>query len=246
MQNIRRETIADNICVLTFDRQGSSANIFDRDTLLELDAHIDAIWNEKPRGLVITSAKDTIFIAGADLKALAGLRDEELKNYITLGQTVFTHLAELKIPTAAAIHGACVGGGYELCLACDYRIATRDRVTRIGLPEVNLGILPAWGGSTRLPRLIGIPGALDVILAGKTLAAQPALKRGMIDTIAPREYLLQAAIKAVSKGKPGRVGSRILHSPPVNRVVALALGKYVNMKTRERTRGHYPAVIKAM
>ena len=246
MQNIRRETTAENICVLTFDRDGSSANIFDRDTLLELETQIDGIWNEKPRGLVIMSAKEDIFIAGADLKAVAGLRDEELKSYITLGQTVFNHLAELRIPTVAAIHGACVGGGYELCLACDYRIATRDRVTKIGLPEVNLGILPAWGGSTRLPRLIGIPGALDVILGGRTLAARPALKRGMIDTIAPREYLLQAAIKAVSHGKPHRFYSRILHSPPVNSVVALAIGKYVNMKTRERTHGHYPAVFKAM
>jgi len=106
MQNIRRETTSENICVLTFDRQGSSANIFDRETLLELESHIDAIWNEKPRGLVITSAKDSIFIAGADLNALAGLHDEELKGYITLGQAVFTHIAELKIPTVAAWEAA--------------------------------------------------------------------------------------------------------------------------------------------
>ena len=170
--------------------------------MLELEGHIDEIWTEKPAGLVIISAKENIFIAGADLNTLAGLRDGELKTYIELGQTVFSHIAALKIPTVAAIHGACVGGGYEICLACDYRIATRERATKIGLPEVNLGILPAWGGSTRLPRLIGLPRALDVILAGKTLAAPQALKRGMIDLIVPREYLLREALRAARKRKP--------------------------------------------
>jgi len=246
MPNIRRATNKDNICVLTFDREGSSANIFDKRTLLELEGHIDAIRNEKPRGLVITSAKDSIFIAGADLNTLAGLRDEELKSYIELGQSIFNSIAELKMPTVAAIHGACLGGGYEICLACDYRIATDDRSTKIGLPEVNLGILPAWGGSSRLPRLIGIPGALDVILAGRILPAIPALKRGMIDLIAPREYLMQAALKHAGGHKPRRFASRILYSAPVNKVVALALRKYVTIKTLERTHGHYPAVEEAM
>src|SRR4029077_18220841 len=108
-------------------------------------------------------------------------------------------LAALSIPTAAAIHGAAVGGGCELALACDYRLASSDRATKIGLPEIQLGLLPAWGGSTRLPRLIGLPKALDIILAGKTLAAKQALKRGMVDEIAPAEYIVQVATRMVNR-----------------------------------------------
>lgn len=246
MQNIQRKIIDDAICVLTFDRVNSPMNIFDRATLLELDGHLGAIRADpKIKGLVICSEKNSVFIAGADLNALARLRDEELRSLIELGQTVFNHLADLKIPTVAAIHGACVGGGYELCLACDYRVATRDRVTKIGLPEINLGILPAWGGSTRLPRLIGLPRALDVILGGKTPSAERALKMGMIDGIAPREYLLQAACRAVRHRKPHRIFSRIVYSPPVNRVFAAVIAKLIEAKILDRTRGLYPAVLKA-
>ncbi len=97
------------------------------------------------------------------------------------------------MPTIAAIHGACVGGGCELALACQYRIATSARATKIGLPEVMLGIIPAWGGCTRLPRLVGIPKALDVILAGKTVAAERALKMGMIDEVVQQEQLMTIA-----------------------------------------------------
>ena len=243
--NIQRKDTEDRICILTFDRVNSSANIFDRETLLEFDGYLTVIAKDKPAGLVIISAKENIFIAGADLKSLATLRDADLKEYLQLGQGVMNHLADLKIPTVAAIHGACVGGGFELALACDHRIATDERATKIGLPEVNLGILPAWGGSTRLPRLIGVPGALDVILGGKTLAAKPALKRGMVDLIAPREYLLQAALKMAHHRKSHHIGMRILHSPPANKIVSLAISKYVEMKVLERSRGHYPAVLKA-
>jgi 3-hydroxyacyl-CoA dehydrogenase/enoyl-CoA hydratase/3-hydroxybutyryl-CoA epimerase len=177
MPNIQRSTTSDGICVITFDRENSSANIFDKRTLLELEGHIEGVRNDKARGLVFTSAKESIFIAGADIKTLVELGEEELEAYVKLGQTIFSHIAALKIPTVAAIHGACLGGGYELCLACDTRIATDEHATKIGLPEVTLGIVPAWGGSTRLPRLIGVPRALEAILAGKMFAARQALKR---------------------------------------------------------------------
>src|SRR4030095_12077789 len=123
----------------------------------------------------------------------------EIQEMIELGQSVFNRIAGLSIPTVAAIHGACVGGGYELALACNYRIASPERETKIGLPETQLGILPAWGGSTRLPRLIGLPQALDVILGGKTLAARPALRCGMVDELVPREYLLEVAQRKILK-----------------------------------------------
>src|SRR5882672_3915796 len=198
---IRRHVTDDQICVLTFDRPDSAANIFDRATLAELNEHINyVLCNSNLKGVVITSAKKSIFIAGADLTQLAKARTAgELRDMIEFGQMVFNHLTQLPVPVVAAIHGACVGGGYELCLACNYRIASPDKATKIGLPETQLGIVPAWGGSTRLPRLIGLPKALDVILGGKTLAAKPALKCGMIDDLGPREYLVEKACKLIAK-----------------------------------------------
>src|SRR5207247_469918 len=126
---------------------------------------------------------------------------EELKEMIELGQRVFNRLAAMSIPTVAAIHGACVGGGYEVCLACDYRLASPDKATKIGLPETQLGILPAWGGATRLPRLLGLPKALDLILHGKIVAAKAALKFGMVDELVPKEYLLDVACQRARQGK---------------------------------------------
>ena len=125
---------------------------------------------------------------------------------------MFNRIAALPVPTVAAIHGVAVGGGYEIALACDYRIASPDRVTKIGLPETKLGLLPAWGGSTRLPRLIGVPKALGVILAGKTLAAKPALKLGLVDELVAAEHLVAAAVK---KSAPANRSGRITGSSTV-------------------------------
>jgi 3-hydroxyacyl-CoA dehydrogenase/enoyl-CoA hydratase/3-hydroxybutyryl-CoA epimerase len=124
-----------------------------------------------------------------------------MRDFIAEGQRVFNRLAALKIPTVAAIHGACAGGGYEVTLACDWRIASDDPATRIGLPETTLGLIPAWGGSTRLPRLIGEENASEVILKGKLYSASEALKLGLVDEVASREHLLDAARKKLSVGK---------------------------------------------
>src|SRR6266404_8145054 len=149
---IRREIGDDHVCVLTFDRPESGANIFDAATLDELNEHLDFVENDASlRGLIITSAKKSIFIAGADLKTLLQqAQSGDMRGFIAKGQQIFTRLADLKIPTVAAIHGASAGGGYEVALACDYRIASNDPATRIGLPETTLGLIPAWGGCTRL------------------------------------------------------------------------------------------------
>src|SRR5207302_2228008 len=129
MQNIRREIHDEDICVFTFDRAESSANIFNRATLEELNKQLDEIGgNETLAGVVFISAKPAIFIAGADLSALRNFSKSDLRHFIELGQRVFDKIAALRIPTVAAIHGACVGGGYELALACDYRIASPERV----------------------------------------------------------------------------------------------------------------------
>ena len=202
-QMIRRETGGDHICILTFDRPDSGANIFDASTLDELNEHLEAVEKDASlRGLIIASAKKSIFVAGADLKTLfQAAKTGGMREFIERGQQVFNRLASLKIPTVAAIHGASAGGGYEVALACDYRVASDDPATRIGLPETSLGLLPAWGGCTRLPRLIGVENAGEVILKGKLYSAQEALKVGLVDEIAPRDQLLDRAREKLRAGK---------------------------------------------
>ena len=200
---IRRETGDDQICVLTFDRPESGANVFDAATLDDLNEHLDAVEKDASvRGLIIASAKKSIFVAGADLKTLLqAAKTDEMREFIEPGQQVFNRLANLKIPTVAAIHGASAGGGYEVALACDYRVASDAPATRIGLPETGLGLLPAWGGCTRLPRLIGGEKAAEVILKGKLYSAQEALKIGLVDEIAPPDQLLDRAREKLRAGK---------------------------------------------
>jgi 3-hydroxyacyl-CoA dehydrogenase/enoyl-CoA hydratase/3-hydroxybutyryl-CoA epimerase len=206
---IRRETGNDKVCVLTFDRPESGANIFDDATLNDLNEHLEAIEKDASlSGVIITSAKKSIFIAGADLKTL--LKQAEtgaLREFIAKGQRIFNRLAALKIPTVAAIHGACAGGGYEVTLACDYRIASNDPSTRIGLPETTLGLVPAWGGSTRLPRLIGPQRAAEVILKGKLYPAEDAQDLGLVDEVVPRDQLLKVSREKLEEGK---------RTPPTN------------------------------
>ncbi|MGI8437691.1 MAG: 3-hydroxyacyl-CoA dehydrogenase NAD-binding domain-containing protein [Chthoniobacterales bacterium] len=200
---IQRETDANGICTLSFNRPESGANIFDAATMDSLRGHLDAIeQNEAIKGVIVTSAKKSIFIAGADLQTL--LRQSqtgELRKFIADGQKVFNRLAALKVPTVATIHGACAGGGYEITLACDYRIASNEPATRIGLPETTLGLVPAWGGATRLPRLIGAEAASEVILKGKLYPAEEALKLGLVDEVVAREQMLDAALKKIAEGK---------------------------------------------
>jgi len=258
MTNITREIVDGKFCVLRLDQAGSGANVFNLATLAELDWQIEAIANDRGiEGVIIISAKDRIFHAGADLHALQNWGESEVQRFIERGQEVFNHLAALKMPKVAAIHGACLGGGFEMALACDYRIATADRATKIGLPETKLGILPAWGGSTRLPRLVGVMRALDLILAGKTPAAKQALRYGMIDAIAPKEVLLSAALRGLENGFPSlrkHWWSRFPPSskhwwsgprPQDNRLIALLSGATVRRRILHETRGNYPAVTKA-
>ena len=208
---IRREIADDRVCLLTFDRPDSGANIFDAATLDELNEHLDFVENDASlRGLIIASAKKSIFIAGADLKTLLQqAQSGDMRAFIAKGQEVFKRLANLKIPSIAAVHGASAGGGYEVALACDYRIASDDPATRIGLPETTLGLIPAWGGCTRLPRLIGTEKAADVILKGRLYSAQEALKLGLVDEVASRDQLLDCARQKLRDGKrPSRGASR--------------------------------------
>src|SRR5438067_8096969 len=199
---IRRE-IENGICLLTFDRPESGANIFDAVTLSDLDQQLDFIEEKDSlEGVVILSGKKSIFVAGADLKTLLQqAQTGEIRAFIAEGQRIFNRLAALKIPTCAAIHGACAGGGYEITLACDWRVASDEPVTRIGLPETTLGLIPAWGGCTRLPRWIAAEKAAEVILKGKLYSAQEALKLGLVDEIASRDQHFDCARRELRGGK---------------------------------------------
>lgn len=234
----------DGICLVTFDRPGSSANVFDLRTLDELSQELEFIERQTElKGVVFVSAKRSIFIAGADLHAIRNVASvDEARHYIERGQAVMNRIAALRIPTVAAIHGAAVGGGYELCLACDYRLASPDHATKIGLPETKIGLLPGWGGSTRLPRLIGMPKALDIILAGKTVPAKLALKLGMVDELAPAEYLVQAALRKIQQGKSHPADHWLVN----NRLAASLIAPKVRRQLLKRTRGHYPATMLAL
>jgi 3-hydroxyacyl-CoA dehydrogenase/enoyl-CoA hydratase/3-hydroxybutyryl-CoA epimerase len=231
------------IATLTFDREGSSANIFDDEALDEFLTTLDTIREDVSiMSLQIRSAKPSIFIAGADIKSLAAYTPGELAALIDRGHEAFSALAALHIPTVAIIHGACLGGGYELALACDWRIASNTDCTKIGLPETQLGILPAWGGSTRLPRLIGLTDALPLILGGKQLSAKAAKRKGLVDEVVHQAHLHESAQKFLKMGKRKLDNHPLQHNSAAARVIEATARKDL----MKRTRGLYPAPLKAL
>lgn len=239
--NIRLE-MEDNLAVLTFDRREARANLLDRPTLEELRLRLNQVAGVSAKALLIRSAKPGIFIAGADIKSLESSMPGELASLIELGHSVFSQLAEMEIPTIAAIHGACLGGGYELALACDWRVASKDPSTKIGLPETQLGILPAWGGTTRLPRLLGLPAALPILLGGKVLSTEAAKHKGMIDDVVVKEQLEDYCRKFLKRGKRPSQPHHWSHNSVSSKLVERKAMQDL-MKT---TRGNYPALMRAL
>ena len=229
----------DGIAFIRFDRSGSSVNVLDTATLRQLAVIVNDLDRRSLRGIIFVSSKPAVFIAGADLKELAATEDRA--GLVELGQQIFTRIEALRCVTVAAIHGACAGGGLEISLACDYRVASDAHVTKIGLPEVKLGLIPAWGGSTRLPRLIGLPRALKVILGGDLMPSAKALKLGLVDAIAPPERLTLLAERFVDKGKPRRSFRHWGWIPAWQTVAALT-----RKSVLPKTRGHYPAASSAI
>jgi len=241
--SIKREQ-HDEVVTIIFDQENSSANVFNEDMFAELDEQLTFIENNQKdfRGVIFKSAKPSIFIAGADLKSFADDPTPERISYlIKLGQQIFDRIENLCIPTVAAINGACVGGGYELALACDHRVATLDSSTKIGLPETMLGILPAWGGSTRLPRMIGIANAMNIILGGKVVVPKLAYKYKMVDKLVYKEYLDSAAKSLLHNGKK-KYKKHTLNRFPLKYIAKSKAIKNV-MKL---TGGVYPAPLKAI
>ena len=237
------ELRADGIVVLAFDRHGASVNAFSQDVLIELADILERLTIDPPKGVVLRSAKASGFIAGADIKEFQTFDAQgTVGDAIRRGQQVFQRLAELPCPTVAAIHGFCMGGGTEIALACRYRVASSDPSTRIGLPEIKLGIFPGWGGSVRLPRLVGAPAAFDLMLTGRSLSAKAARAIGLVDKVAEPAFLLDAAIELAKRGAKRPLRQRLLgwitNTWPARQVLAPMLVKQVARKAR---REHYPA-----
>ena len=242
-QHWTTEVRDDGVLVLSFDRAGSAVNTFGQDVLLELDALLERVALDPPKALVLRSAKASGFIAGADIKEFQTFDAQgTVGDAIRRGQQVFQRLAELPCPTVAAIHGFCMGGGTEIALACRYRVASSDPSTRIGLPEIKLGIFPGWGGSVRLPRLVGAPAAFDLMLTGRSLNAKAARAIGLVDKVAEPAFLLDAAVELARRGAERPLRQRLLgwitNTWPARQVLAPMLVKQVARKAR---REHYPA-----
>src|SRR5437868_10571450 len=168
-QVIRTTTDADNILTVWMDLPGKSVNTCSSQFFTDLAQTLDAIERDRPAGVIFTSPKPKSFNAGADLFEIRKMNREQVTAFIARGQEIFGRIANLSMPTIAAINANAMGGGFELALACRYRVAADDGSTSIGLPEIKLGLVPAWGGTTRLPRTIGLRSALPILLAGKTL-----------------------------------------------------------------------------
>ncbi|MGS3447028.1 fatty acid oxidation complex subunit alpha FadJ [Klebsiella electrica] len=233
----------DNVAVITIDVPGEKMNTLKAEFGQQVRAIVRQIRDNKSlRGAVLISAKPDNFIAGADINMIARCTTaQEAQALARQGQQIMAEIHGLAIPVIAAIHGACLGGGLELALACHGRVCSDDEKTRLGLPEVQLGLLPGSGGTQRLPRLIGVSGALEMILTGKQLRPRQALKAGLVDEVVEQSILLQTAVELALKGRPA---SRSM--PIRERVLAGPLGRsllfrLVAKKTRQKTQGNYPA-----
>ena len=200
-QHWQAELRPDGALVLSLDRADTSVNALSQDVLFELGEIVERLGIDPPKAVVFRSAKANGFIAGADIREFQQFDAKgTVGDAIFRGQQVFQRIAELPCPTAVAIHGFCMGGGTELALACRYRAASNDPSTRIGLPEVKLGIFPGWGGSVRLPKLIGAPAAFDLMLTGRSVSASAARAMGLVDRVVDAAIVVDAAADLALKG----------------------------------------------
>ena len=233
----------DNVAVVSIDVPDEKMNTLKAEFGGQVRAILKQIRENKTlQGVVIISAKSDNFIAGADINMIARCKTaQEAEGLARQGQQVMAELYSLSIPVVAAIHGACLGGGLELALACHARICSDDGRTVLGLPEVQLGLLPGSGGTQRLPRLVGVSTALDMILTGKQLRARQALKAGLVDEVVPQSILLEAAAELAHKPRHENrrlpVRERILAGPLGRRLLFSMAAK----KTAQKTQGNYPA-----
>lgn len=247
----------DKIAWLTFDQPEATVNLLGAEVMAELDHRLSELESRiatgQPLALVVRSGKPGTFIAGADIGEIAGIDDAadgETKS--REGQRIFRRLERLTVPTIAAIDGLCLGGGTELALACQYRVASDSGSTRIGLPEVRLGIIPGFGGSVRLPRLIGIQRALKMILGGSALSPDRALRSGLVDRVLRHERFEESTREFVGEVLCGNftrrerklsLWNRFLEQTGPGRRILFATAR---KQAATRAQGRYPAPLKAI
>ncbi|MCC5810876.1 MAG: fatty acid oxidation complex subunit alpha FadJ [Ectothiorhodospiraceae bacterium] len=239
----------DGIAVITIDIPGESMNVLKAEYMEQANALMDRLEQDKElKGIIYISGKPGSFIAGADIRMLAACETaEEVSALSRGGQEFFNRIERTKVPVVAAVDGVCLGGGLELAMACRGRVATENDKTKLGLPEVQLGLLPGSGGTQRLPRLVGIPAALDMMLTGKQISADRARKMGLVDDVVPASILLDAAVKLVGelsgrrrpKKQKRSLAQRLLEGTPPGRRLIFDRAR----KTSEsKSKGNYPAL----
>ena len=248
-QSLTLSMAAPDVAVLTFDFPGKSVNLLSRSVLDELNGHLDALETRDDLiALVFRSGKPGTFLAGADLREFAGMLDAPRAEVVTLcrrGQTVLARLAKMPFVTIAAIDGVCVGGGAELACWCDRRIASLDEKTEVGFPEVKLGLIPGWGGTVRLPRIIGLGNAVELITGDEPVGPHQAAAFGLVSDVVPPHKLLDAAIALArcEQQTSDYLRDRQTWSAPlsINDTELEFLGITASALIRQQTRGQYPA-----
>ena len=235
-----------DLAIIWFDLPGEKVNKFSSTVMMEFATVVDEIARSNDiRRVILASGKPSIFIAGADVSEFTQVTTEEqAKEFTRFGQQLFHRFSKLPQVKVAAINGACLGGGCEIAISCDYRVMSDNPKAVIGLPETKLGIFPAWSGTTKLPRLVGLPAALDIILNGKTLDGRRAKKIGLVDDVVPQAILMDVAKRYSQKGHAhgGRTKMYIEGNPLARRLIFGRARKAVLAQTH----GHYPAPLKAM
>ncbi len=247
---IRIERPEPGLAVVVFDPPHRSFPVLDAPLLRDLDTTLAELEHDSAlRGVVFAGRTTERFLAGADIEAIAGIEDPEIvENAILAVHGLFDRIVKLKARTVAAVGGPVPGGAYELSLACDRIVATDAKATKIGLPETQLGILPGWGGTHRLPRRVGIPVALDAILTGRLFPAKKAARLGMIDRITKPEYLVSVASdiamgrKGCARRSRGWKGWLVDRNPILRYIIRNKALAGVDAKAR----GRYPAPYAAL
>jgi len=248
------QTIEGGVAVLTLDLPGETVNKLSTAFGHELDGMLTRLKDDGAvRAVVLISGKKDVFVAGADIDELARVRSQaEAEEMSREGQELMNRIEQFPKPVVAAIHGACLGGGCELALACHWRVATDHPKTVIGLPEVQLGLIPGAGGTQRLPRIVGLRAALDVILAGKSERAPKAFKLGLVDELVHPSILRRTAVAAAERlaaeGRrrrepKGGATAALLDRTGVGRQLVYSQAKKTLLK---KTGGHYPAPLAAL
>ena len=236
----------DGVAILTMDVPGESMNTLKVEFAEQIESVLQQISaNNSIKGVVVISGKDNSFVAGADISMLAACETAEDATTIAKGgQNMFQRIEDMPVTFVAAIHGPALGGGLELALACHYRVCSDDAKTQLGLPEVQLGLLPGSGGTQRLPKLISVQQAMKMMLTGASVRAKQAKKYGIVDDMVPQSILLDVAIAMAKKPKPKRNGPKLdlrgkfLENTSVGRNLMF---KQARKQTASKTQGNYPS-----